>query len=51
MNQLALQDATQLEALLLSLSANDTAIIRQGEKQLKPFLKKPESLPALIQQV
>eukprot|EP01041_Mallomonas_annulata_P011769 gene11769-24669_t len=46
-----LNDPVQLEGLLASLSANDTTTIRQGEKLLKPFLKKAESLPALLHQV
>ena len=44
-------DNDHLVALLKSLSANDTAVIKQGEKKLKPFLKRPESIPALLRQV
>ena len=42
---------SNLEHVLSSLGANDTTVIRQAEKQLKPFLKKPVSVLALINQV
>jgi len=46
-----LSDPIQLQTTLLSLSANNTATIRAGENALKPFLKTPACLPALINQV
>ena len=34
--------------VLTMLSANDTNIVKQGEKALKPILKQPMCLPALL---
>jgi hypothetical protein len=46
-----LADPSQLEYLLSTLTANDTAVIRKGEKTLKTYLKKTECIPALLNQV
>lgn len=43
-----LQDPATLVAVISSLCANDTAVIRKAEKALKPFTKKVESIPMLI---
>lgn len=45
------QDPAYLSSVLLALCANDTSVIRKAEKALKPFLKEPNCLPALFQQV
>lgn len=41
----------QLESLLSQLSVNDTNTIKRAEASLKPFLKKPSCLPALLTQL
>lgn len=41
----------QLEGLLSQLSVSDTNTIKRAEATLKPFLKKPSCLPALLQQL
>lgn len=48
MASLAFQD---LSSILSMLSANDTNVIKQGEKQLKAFNKRPEFIVALLQQI
>lgn len=42
---------SQLEELLGQLSVSDTSTIQRAEAVLKPFLKKPSCLPALLQQL
>jgi len=44
-------DPEQLAAVLSMLCVSDTIQIKQGEKMLKPFLKKPECILALIHQI
>ena len=44
-------DPAALAHILSKLSANDTATIRQGEKELKQFLKTPACIAALLQQI
>lgn len=46
-----LNDPAVLVAVLSSLNANDTAIIRKAEKALKPFMKTLACVPALMQQL
>jgi len=41
-------DATQLAALLAVLTQPDTEAIRQAEQALKPLLKDPRCVPALV---
>lgn len=42
-------DAQQLANLLAVLSQPDTEAIRQAELALKPLLKDPRSVPALVE--
>lgn len=42
-------DAKQLSALLAVLTQPDTEAIRQAEVALKPFLKDPRCVPALVE--
>jgi len=42
-------DASQLSQLLAALTQPDTAAIRQAEVALKPLLKDPRSVPALVE--
>ena len=44
-------DPLALTNVLTMLSANDTAAIKEGEKLLKPFLKTPNCIPSLINQL
>ena len=44
-------DPAALTNVLNMLSANDTATIKEGEKLLKPFLKTPNCIPSLINQL
>ncbi len=43
------QDAANLATLLLALTQPDTQAIRNAEVTLKPFLKQPNSIPALFE--
>ncbi len=43
------EEAQQLAALLLALTQPDTQGIRQAEVALKPLLKDPRCVPALIE--
>ena len=43
------EEAQQLSALLLALTQPDTQGIRQAEVALKPLLKNPRCVPALIE--
>ena len=45
---LNLSDSAVLISVLVCLSQNDTAVIRQAEKALKPFMKTLACLPAFI---
>lgn len=42
-------DATQLSSLLAVLTQPDTEAIRQAEVALKPLLKDPRCVPALVE--
>jgi len=42
-------DASQLANLLAVLTQPDTQAIRQAEQALKPLLKDPRSVPALVE--
>lgn len=42
------EESKQIASLLLALTQPDTAAIRQAEAALKPLLKDPRSIPALI---
>lgn len=44
-------DPNNLTNVLKMLSANNTETVRQGEKILKPFAKKPDSIIHLLQQL
>lgn len=46
-----LTNPTNLGNVLSLLSANDTATVKKGEKQLKPFLKLPASAHHLLVQI
>lgn len=46
-----LTNPTNLGNVLSLLSANDTATVKKGEKQLKPFLKQPASAHHLLVQI
>ena len=46
-----LTNPTNLGNVLSLLSANDTATVKKGEKQLKPFLKQPASAHHLLNQI
>jgi HEAT repeat protein len=49
-NKMAMSaDATQLATLLSVLSQPDTEAIRQAEVSLKPLLKDPRCVPALVE--
>lgn len=43
------QDAANLAGLLVALTQPDTVAIRNAEVTLKPFLKTPNSIPALFE--
>lgn len=43
------EEAQQMAALLLALTQPDTQGIRQAETSLKPLLKDPRSVPALVE--
>jgi hypothetical protein len=43
------QDAANLATLLAALTQPDTQAIRNAEATLKPFLKNPNSIPALFE--
>jgi hypothetical protein len=43
------EEAQQLAALLLALTQPDTQGIRQAEAALKPLLKDPRCVPALLE--
>lgn len=49
--QVNLNDPNVLVAVLTSLTQNDTAVIRQAEKALKPFTKTVACIPAFITQL
>ena len=42
-------DATSMAGLLTALTQPDTEAIRQAEGALKPILKDPRSVPALVE--
>ena len=42
-------DATSMASLLAALTQPDTEAIRQAEVALKPFLKDPRCVPALVE--
>ena len=42
-------DATSMAGLLTALTQPDTEAIRQAELALKPILKDPRSVPALVE--
>ena len=42
-------DATSMASLLTALTQPDTDAIRQAEIALKPILKDPRSVPALVE--
>ncbi len=42
-------DATSMAGLLTALTQPDTEAIRQAEVALKPILKDPRSVPALVE--
>jgi predicted lactoylglutathione lyase len=44
-------DPAQLEQVLEALGANNTEIIREAERTLRPFTKKVNCIPSLLQQV
>jgi hypothetical protein len=44
-------DTAALTHVLNMLSMNDTKVVTEGEKLLKPFLKQPTCIPALINQI
>jgi hypothetical protein len=46
-----LTNPVNLGNVLSLLSANDTATVKKGEKQLKPFLKQPASAHHLLNQI
>ena len=43
------EDATKLATLLSALSNPNTNAIREAEAELKPILKDPRSVPALME--
>lgn len=44
-------DPVQLEQVLEALGANNTEIIREAERTLRPFTKQVSCIPCLLQQV
>jgi hypothetical protein len=44
-------DPAALTHVLGMLSMNDTKVVSEGEKMLKPFLKQPTCIPSLINQI
>lgn len=44
-------DPAQLEQVLEALGANNTEIIREAERALRPFTKQVMCIPSLLQQV
>lgn len=50
-NMSDLTNPVNLGNVLSLLSANDTAAVKRGEKQLKPFLKQPASAHHLLNQI